>query len=71
MRDFYTNQYVAGVNVASTKETQPIILETKYGNKFYRYYPKITEEDIGIDTSNKFADTFNMSNLYLEGIGGD
>ena len=69
--DSYTNQYVAGVNVASTKETQPTILETKYGNKFYRYYPKITEEDIGIDTSNKFVDTFNMSNLYLEGIGGD
>ena len=38
---------------------------------FYRYYPKIREEDIGIDTSNKFIDTLQLSNLYLPGIGGD
>ena len=38
---------------------------------FYEYYPKIREEDIGIDTSNKFIDTMNFSNLYLKGMGGD
>ena len=41
------------------------------GNTFYKYYPKIREEDIGIDTSNKFIDTLQLSNLYLPGIGGD
>lgn len=71
MRDSYTNQYVSGVNVASTKETIPMVLQTNHGDIYYKYYPKITEEDIETDTSNKFIDTFNMSNLYLEGIGGD
>ena len=40
-------------------------------NTFYPFYPKIREEDIGKDTSNKFSDTFNLSNLFLQGIGGD
>jgi hypothetical protein len=69
--DSYTNQYISGVNIASTKEYESIIMKTKYGDRLYKYYPKIREEDIGTDTSNKFIDTFNMSNLYLEGIGGD
>ena len=38
---------------------------------YYEYYPKIREEDIGSDTSNKFIDTMNFSNLYLKGMGGD
>ena len=38
---------------------------------FYEYYPKIRKEDIGIDTSNKFIDTMNFSNVYLQGMGGD
>ena len=37
----------------------------------YEYYPKIREEDIGSDTSNKFIDTMNFSNVYLNGMGGD
>lgn len=48
-----------------------MIIETKFGRREYKYYPKIREEDIGTDTSNKFVDTLNMSNLYLDGIGGD
>ena len=40
-------------------------------NIYYEYYPKIREEDIGTDTSNKFIDTMNFSNLYLQGMGGD
>ena len=40
-------------------------------NILYEYYPKIRKEDIGIDTSNKFIDTMNFSNLYLKGMGGD
>lgn len=71
MCDSYTNQYVSGVEINSTTETEPIIYKFTHGDKYYKYYPKIREEDIGSDTSNKFVNTFNMSNLYLEGIGGD
>ena len=39
-------------------------------NKFYKNYPYIRQEDIGANTSNRFIDTLNISNLYLDGIGG-
>ena len=39
--------------------------------KFYKKYPKIREEDIEKDTSNKFIDSLNMCNGYLDSIGGD
>ena len=38
---------------------------------YYEYYPKIEEKDIETDTSNRFIDTMNFSNLYLKGMGGD
>lgn len=41
------------------------------GNRFYKNYPYIRQEDIGSNTSNRFIDTLNISNLYLDGIGGD
>ena len=31
----------------------------------------IRQKDIGANTSNMFIDTLNISNLYLDGIGGD
>lgn len=40
-------------------------------NKFYKSYPFIRQNDIESNTSNKFIDTLNISNLYLSGIGGD
>ena len=40
------------------------------GNRFYKNYPYIRQEDIGCNTSNRFIDTLNISNLYLDGIGG-
>ena len=40
------------------------------GNKSFKHYPKIRQEDLGSNTSNRFIDTMNISNLYLEGIGG-
>lgn len=40
------------------------------GNAYYKNYPYIRQEDIGGNTSNKFIDTLNISNLYLDGIGG-
>ena len=60
------NQFPTKVKVNSTVETEPMII----GNTFYKDYPKIRQEDIGTDTSNKFIDTLNLSNLYLKGIGG-
>lgn len=41
------------------------------GSKSYKNYPKIRQSDIGANTSNRFIDTLNISNLYLDGIGGD
>lgn len=38
---------------------------------YYPFYPKIRESDIGVDTSNRFVDTFQMSNNYLAGMGAD
>lgn len=65
--DKYTNQIITKLTVSSTKETEPMIVN----GELYKNYPKIRREDIGIDTSNKFIDTMNLSNLYLKGMGGD
>lgn len=65
--DSFANQITTGVVVSSTKETEPIY----FNDTFYPYYPKIREEDIGTDTSNKFVDTMKLSNLYLSGMCGD
>lgn len=66
-RDSYFNQFPTKVNISSTKETEPMIIN----NTVYRHYPKIREKDIGKDTSNLFIDTMNIANTYLGAIGGD
>ena len=65
--DTYFNIFSTRVKVSSTVETEPMVIN----NKFYKTYPKFRQEDIGTNTSNKFVDTLNISNLYLEGCGGD
>lgn len=65
--DFFSNQFTTKVEVASTSETE----EVEYNGTIYKWYPKIREEDIGTDTSNRFIDTMRFSNIYLAGIGGD
>lgn len=65
--DKFSNQITTGIVVSSTKETEQMYV----GDTLYKYYPKIRESDIGIDTSNIFVDTFKMSNLYLKGMGAD
>lgn len=65
--DTYFNQYPTKVRISSTVRTEPMIV----GNKSYKNYPRIRQEDIGSNTSNKFIDSINISNLYLDGIGGD
>ena len=65
--DSFANQITTKVVVSSTKEVEPMIVNGQY----YKYYPKIREKDIGIDTSNMFVDTLKLSNLYLSGMGAD
>lgn len=65
--DKYSNQITTGIVLSSTKETEPMYIGTKY----YPHYPKIREKDIGSNTSNRFVDTMQISNLYLAGMGAD
>ena len=53
------------MRVLSTIETEPMVI----GNKFYKWYPKIRQEDIGKDTSNMFIDTCNVANPYCALMG--
>ena len=61
------NQCPNKVRISTIKQTEPIAVDSE----FYRWYPKIREEDIGTNTSNKFIDTLNVCNLLLEGFQGD
>lgn len=61
------NQYPSLVRIASTTETEPMVIN----GQFYPHYPKIREEYIGKDTSNMFIDTLQMSNAMVKVMGGD
>ena len=65
--DSYFNTIYTGIEVASTTETEPIVIDGEY----YRFYPKIRLEDINAPSSQKFVDTMQISNLYLDGLGAD
>lgn len=65
--DKYFNTIYTGIEVASTTETEPIVLDGEY----YRFYPKIRIEDINSPSAHRFVDTMQLSNLYLKGMGGD
>lgn len=65
--DSYYNQYPTLTRVASTVEIEPMVIN----NEFYKFYPKIREEDIGSDTSTMFKDSINTSNAHLKIAGGD
>lgn len=65
--DSYTNQFPTKIKVSSTVETEPMIVD----DEFYPKYPKIRQQDIESNTSNKFVDTLNMSNLWLDATGAD
>lgn len=65
--DSYFNQYPTKIKISSTIKTEPMVVD----DRFYANYPMIRDGDISSNTSNKFIDTLNISNLYLEGIGGD
>lgn len=61
------NEIFTLVEVASTKETEPMLID----GQVYKLYPKIREEDIGTYTDTRFVDTLSISNLYLAGLNGD
>ena len=65
--DSYFNIFPSKVLVSSTKQTEPMLIN----DVLYGKYPRIRQEDIGSNTSNKFVDTIQFSNLQLEPIGGD
>lgn len=65
--DDYFNQFPNKIRIASTVETEPMIVN----DVLYKNYPKIRQEDIGTNTSNKFRDSLNISNVHLASIGGD
>lgn len=65
--DSYFNQFPNLINVASTMNTEPAIIN----GKLYRHYPLIRSKDMLTDTSNTFVDTLNICNIYLDSIGGD
>lgn len=61
------NQMVLQPIISSTLETEPLY----YNGQYYPIYPKLRDEDIGSNTSNKFVDTLQITNLLLAGCGGD
>lgn len=63
----YFGQVPNKINVLSTIKTEPIVID----GQLYKYYPYIREELISKDTSNKFIDTLQITNLYLKGLEGD
>lgn len=65
--DSYFNTIYTGIEVASTLETEQIVID----GEFYRFYPKIRLEDIGKSTESKFVDTMRLCNLYLEAAVAD
>lgn len=65
--DTFYNTIYTGVEVASTKETEPLYINGEY----YRFYPKIRDNDIGKPTKIEFVDSMQICNLYLKGMGAD
>ena len=65
--DSYFNQLYTKVNISSTVETEPMVIN----GKFYKWYPKIRQSDILTNTSNKFIDTLSIANPYCGLMGAD
>ena len=65
--DSYWNEFPSKIRISCMKETEPIVV----GATYYQWYPKIREKDINSNTSNRFVDTMQFTNLNLKSIGGD
>ena len=65
--DSYFNQFPTKVRISTLKQTEPVYVN----GTFYKFYPRIRQEDIGSNTSNMFIDTMQFSNISLKIIVGD
>ena len=65
--DSYFNQLYTRIRVSSIIETEPMVIN----GKFYKWYPKIRQTDIGRDTSNMFIDTCQIANPYCGIMAAD
>lgn len=65
--DSYFNQFPQMVRVITTTKTRPMVVDGKY----YRWYPIITDDMIGKNTSSTFVDTISISNPTIGTAGGD
>lgn len=63
----YFGTFPNQITVLSTHDTEPIYIN----NKVYPNYPKINFDIPKEQLSVLFADTITMSNLYLNGLGGN
>ena len=65
--DSYLNQYPSKVNIKSTVETEPMVIN----GKLYKWYPKIRKEDVNSNTSPLFSDTLSICNGLIGAMGAD
>ena len=65
--DRYLNQYPSKINIKSTNETEPVMIE----GKVYRWWPKIRKEDLGRNTAALFSPTLTISNGNIDVMGMD
>ena len=59
------------IHVLSTLRTSPQIISINGISKVYKYYPVIDPSITKKEVATSFIDTITMSNLLLDGIGGD
>lgn len=60
--DNYNGQFPARIELSTTIKTKPV----RYGEKIYQFYPVIEG-----DPNNVFVESFQISNTYLDMMGGD
>ncbi len=65
--DRYLNQYPSKINIKSTNETEPVMMD----GKVYKWWPKIRTEDLGRNTAALFSPTLTISNGNIDVMGMD
>ena len=63
----YFGRFQCKITVISTIKTAPALIS----GKIYKNYPIIPQNISKIESSTLFRDSLSISNLYLQGLGGD
>lgn len=63
----YMGIFPCGISVLSTNDT----VHMKYGDKEYKFYPKVEMDCPKGKISTKFSEVLNMQNTYLRSLNGD